>query len=364
MKKLLVVVGTRPNFIKVTRFREVASRYPDFELKIVHTGQHYDYKMADVFFQEFKLHPDFFLNVAQGEPEQQIALITEKLTALIGEYKPDMLLVVGDVNSTRAAAVAASNCGVAIGHVESGLRSFDSTMPEEHNRIVTDKLASIFFVTEPSGKRHLLAEGQPESKIVMTGNTMIDTLVAVQPLIAKSQILQSTGVREKKYLLMTIHRPSNVDTRDGLELVVELITRLSQRSTIVFPIHPRTRKSLDHYNLAARLDENKNVILIDPLGYFDFQKLITGASCVVTDSGGIQEETTFLGVPCLTLRPNTERPVTVDVGTNTLLPFNVDQIDAQVESVLAGKYKKGSIPDLWDGHATERIFAAIARYFE
>lgn len=361
MKRILVVVGTRPNFIKVTRFREVAAGYPELEVKIVHTGQHYDERMADVFFRQFDLTPDFFLNVTQGEPVIQIAEIITGIARLIGEYRPSLLVVVGDVNSTMAAAIAANKTGTRLVHVESGLRSFDRTMPEEFNRIVTDDLTDIFLVTEPSGRKNLLNEGKREAQIHMTGNTMIDTMVSCREHIAKSPVLTDLAVTERKFILMTIHRPSNVDTAEGLGLVAELIGRISESLPIVFPVHPRTRKALEANTLMRSLRENGRVVLTEPLGYFDFQKLVSSCMCVVTDSGGIQEETTFLGIPCLTLRPNTERPVTIDVGTNTLLPFNIAEISKHVESIMAGNYKKGAVPELWDGRSTERIFEILSR---
>lgn len=361
MKKILVVVGTRPNFIKVTRFREVASRYPDIELKIVHTGQHYDEKMSDVFFRQFNLVPDYFLNITQGKPATQIAEIITGVSSLIEEFKPALVIVVGDVNSTMAAAIAANKIGVRLAHVESGLRSFDRSMPEEYNRIVTDDLTDIFLVTEPSGKQNLLNEGKNPAAIFMVGNTMIDSMVACRDQIASSAICGELGIHQKQYILTTIHRPSNVDTAEGLDLVTDLLMKLSQVQKIVFPVHPRTRKALEQNEMFRSLKEDGCVVLTEPLGYFDFQKLIQESSCVVTDSGGIQEETTFLGIPCLTLRPNTERPVTIDIGTNMLLPFNTAEIIHHVQSVLDGNYKRGSIPEMWDGHATERIFEVLSR---
>lgn len=359
MKKILVVVGTRPNFIKVTRFREVAATHPDVELKIVHTGQHYDEKMSDVFFRQFNLVPDYFLNITQGSPSVQIAEIISGVAKLIEAWKPALVVVVGDVNSTMAAAIAANKAGVKLAHVESGLRSFDRTMPEEYNRIVTDDLTDIFLVTEPSGRQNLLNEGKDASRIFRVGNTMIDSMVACRGQIAASGICNALGVEQKKYILTTIHRPSNVDTKEGLALVVELMGRLAAVQKVVFPVHPRTRKTLEQNAMFRSLEESGGVVLTEPLGYFDFQKLVRDCACVVTDSGGIQEETTFLQVPCLTLRPNTERPVTIDVGSNTLLPFNTTEIMHNVDAVLAGNYKKGNIPELWDGFATERIFKVI-----
>lgn len=364
LKKILVVVGTRPNFIKITRFREVAALYPHLEVKIVHTGQHYDDKMADIFFRQFGLTPDFFLNVPQGDPVQQIADVIQGMAKLIAGYRPDLVVVVGDVNSTMAAAIAANKMSVKLAHVESGLRSFDKSMPEEHNRIVTDDLSDLFFVTEPSGLENLKQEGKSPATVFYTGNTMIDTMVKCADQIESSLILQELKLQPRNYFLTTIHRPSNVDNPEGLKLVVELISKLSDKKTVVFPVHPRTRRTLESNDLFKVLQANGKVILTEPLGYFDFQKLVKDCACVITDSGGIQEETTFLGIPCLTLRPNTERPVTVEVGSNTLLPFEIGSVIGYVDSVIAGNYKRGSVPELWDGRATERIFEAIVRYLE
>lgn len=359
---LLIIIGTRPNFIKVTRFKEVAKQHPSLDLKIVHTGQHYDDKMADVFFKQFNLTPDYFLNIAQGSPNSQIAEIMLKLEELINtKFRPDLIVVVGDVNSTLAGALTANKMGIKLAHLESGLRSYDNTMPEEHNRIVTDKLANFFFVTEQSGYDNLKKDGITENQILFSGNTMIDTLVAFQHQIETSAILKELNVQEDKFVLMTMHRPATVDDKKGLLKLHELISYITTNYKIIFPIHPRTLKKLDEFALKNSFINNSNLILCEPLDYFSFQKLIKYSKFIVTDSGGIQEESTFVGKPCLTLRPNTERPVTVTEGTNTLVPFEMDIITKYISQIENGSYKKGLIPKLWDGKSTERILNFISK---
>lgn len=361
MKRILTVVGTRPNFIKVTRFREVASRYAGYELHIVHTGQHYDDKMADVFFRQFNLVPDHFLNTPQGSPASQIAFIITELEKLILKLKPDVMLVVGDVNSTMAAAIAANKCGVKLGHVESGLRSFDRTMPEEYNRIVADELSDLLFVTEQSGLDNLNAERKPKEAIHFVGNTMIDTMVAFAPQIESSDILEQLNAASKNYVLMTMHRPATVDDETGLKKLLELIKDVCAQYPLIFPVHPRTVATLKKFGLHDEFTAISNLTFVEPLDYFAFQKLVKHAKFILTDSGGIQEESTFLGVPCLTLRPNTERPSTVTIGSNELLPFDLQMIRARIADIVAGTYKKGGIPPLWDGKATERIFDVLSK---
>lgn len=359
--KILTVIGTRPNFIKVTRFKEVASKYPNIDLKIVHTGQHYDNNMADIFFEQFGLTPDFFLNVGQGSPNFQIADIMMKLEKLISsDYKPDIILVVGDVNSTLAAALTANKLGIKLAHIESGLRSFDNSMPEEHNRVITDRLADVFFVTEPSGIVNLKNEEVDEHKIKYVGNTMIDTLVKFSSQIEASEILAKLQVEKKLYVLTTLHRPATVDNEEGLKKLIKIFKGISEKYKIVFPIHPRTVNNLKKFGLYETLLSNINLIITEPLDYFAFQKLIKYSKFILTDSGGIQEESTFLQVPCLTLRNNTERPVTCTEGTNTLIKFEVEAINNCISQIESGSYKKGKVPELWDGKSTERILEAIA----
>jgi len=360
--KALLVIGTRPNFIKVTQFKKVAANYASLNLKIVHTGQHYDNKMADVFFKQFELTPDYFLNIGQGSPNTQIAEIMVKLEELIKTtFTPDLVIVVGDVNSTLAAALTANKMGIKIAHLESGLRSLDKTMPEEFNRILTDDLSDYFFVTEPSGLKHLLSEGKDEKNIHFVGNTMIDTLVAFQSEIENSGVLDQLSIRQRPFVLMTMHRPATVDTQEGLSKLIDLIDEITKKYTIVFPVHPRTLKKMEEFNLKGRVVANSNLKLIEPLDYFAFQKLIKYSKFILTDSGGIQEESTFVKVPCLTLRPNTERPVTVIEGTNTLVPFDLDVIFCLIREIENGSYKTGNIPLNWDGHATNRVLEVIAK---
>jgi len=360
-RKILIIIGTRPNFIKVTRFKAVAAKlYPDLSISIVHTGQHYDEKMADVFFQQFHLQPDHFLNISPASANMQMAEIMIRLEELIAKTgKPDLMLVPGDVNSTLAAALFANKHGIRLGHIEAGLRSFDRTMPEEFNRVLTDELSDLYFVTEPSGLYHLKEEKRPDSAIHYVGNTMIDTMVAFEKEISQSQILDQLGIHEHPFILMTMHRPATVDNRQELQKLIDLISEVSARYKVVFPVHPRTIKNAKEFGLYENMTGNKQLICTEPLDYFAFQKLICNCSFIITDSGGIQEESTFRQKPCLTLRPNTERPVTVDEGTNTLLSFDMNDLRAAIQQIENGTYKKGRIPHLWDGKATERILEAL-----
>jgi UDP-N-acetylglucosamine 2-epimerase (non-hydrolysing) len=358
MKKVLVIVGTRPNFIKVTQFRRVAALYPQLELKIVHTGQHFDEKMADVFFRQFQLIPDIFLDIPTASPNTQMAEIMLRLEKIINQEKPALIIVVGDVNSTMAAAITANKMGIRLAHVESGLRSFDRSMPEEYNRIVADELCDLLFVTEQSGIDNLQKEGKSD-RAHFVGNTMIDTLVAFEKEIEKSPILETIGVKEKDFILMTMHRPSTVDTKEGLHQLLTLLRDVTIHYKVVFPIHPRTVKNMRDSGLETGFTSLKGLLLIEPLDYFAFQKLVKSCRFILTDSGGIQEESTFKQVPCLTLRPNTERPSTVSIGSNELLPFDIDHIRSRIAAIENGSYKKGEIPPLWDGRATERIFEIV-----
>jgi UDP-N-acetylglucosamine 2-epimerase (non-hydrolysing) len=361
LKKLLLVIGTRPNFIKVTRFKEVAALYPHIDLKIVHTGQHFDTKMADVFFEQFNLRPDFFLNASGGSANAQIASVMIKLEQLIAsQYQPDLVLVVGDVNSTLAAALTADKMKIPVAHIESGLRSFDRSMPEEFNRLVTDQLARYLFITELSGEENLLKEHISRDNMFMVGNTMIDTLVAFSQKIEQTAILEEMNLRTRQFVLTTIHRPATVDHKEGLKKLIQLFSSLAVNYKVVFPIHPRTVNNLKNFGLYEQLTGIRNLIITEPQDYFAFQKLIKYCKFIITDSGGIQEESTFVGVPCLTLRENTERPVTCTVGTNTLVPFEMSVLEDYIRRIEDGSYKRGEIPRLWDGKATERIFEVLA----
>lgn len=358
-KEVLIIVGTRPNFIKVTQFKKEALLHPQLHIRIAHTGQHFDSKMADVFFEQFNLVPDVFFNVKPASANSQMAEIMVKLEAEINAHRPDLIVVVGDVNSTFAAALTANKMGIKIAHLESGLRSNDKTMPEEHNRVLTDAITDYFFVTEQSGYDHLEAEHKNKEQLFFVGNTMIDTMVAFQKEIDASSILKDLRIEANTYILMTMHRPATVDDENGLKKLAELIQQVSNVFKIVFPIHPRTLKNIDAFHLTSLFKENKNLILTEPLDYFSFQKLVKDSKLILTDSGGIQEESTFLQVPCLTLRPNTERPITVTLGSNELVPFDINLIMEKVNQIKNGTYKKGQIPPLWDGKATSRIVSII-----
>ncbi|MDJ1505952.1 non-hydrolyzing UDP-N-acetylglucosamine 2-epimerase [Xanthocytophaga agilis] len=362
-KKLLTVVGTRPNIIKITQFDKVVQQYPQLTHKLLHTGQHYNHNMSDVFFEELHLaQPQYRIQAETTTVITQMAQIMQGIEGVVREYKPDMLLVVGDVTSTLAAALVANKTNTPLAHIESGLRSYDREMPEEINRILTDAITDLFFVTEQSGLDNLLSEKKSPESIHLVGNTMIDTLVAYDVDIQQSKILGKLEIQPQHYALMTMHRPGNVDTLSGLEQLLDIIAELTRELKIIFPIHPRTLNRLKEFNLYDQVETNPNLILSDPVGYLDFQKLILHARYVITDSGGIQEETTFRKVPCITLRPNTERPSTIDLGSNTLLHFDKEKILTTVNQINTGDYKTCGIPPLWDGKATERIFSLIDKF--
>lgn len=356
MKKVVLVVGTRPNFIKVTRFREFAE-LNDIELTIVHTGQHYDNNMSDSILEQLGIKIDRFLSCSNLSPVELFASIIDRLSKELNEIKPDLVLVVGDVNSTLASALCAHKMGIKIGHIESGLRSFDRTMPEEINRILTDEITDYFFITEPSGEENLIKEGKSKNNMFFVGNSMIDSLVKSQDAIDSLDLLEKLKVKPKKYALVTMHRPSNVDTVEACKKVLKVLDKaLSKTESIVFPIHPRTRASFEKFGFLDVLTSNQGIVLSDPLGYFEFQHLIKNSAFVLTDSGGIQEETTYYKVPCVTIRENTERPITIDIGTNELSSTDIEEVGQKLELVLA---KEGKTPDLWDGFAAKRIFEAI-----
>lgn len=362
MKKVLIVVGTRPNFIKVTRFKKVAAERGTIDVRIVHTGQHFSANMADVFFEQFGLTPDLFLNIGAGSPTTQMAAIMTGLEQVIADERPDLVMVVGDVNSTLAAALVANKMGVRIGHLESGLRSFDRSMPEEHNRILADQLTDHFFITEQSGLDNLRKEGRPEEVLHVVGNTMIDTLVAFEAQVQASPVLNELSLGDGGHVLMTIHRPATVDVPERLSELLDLIADVcASGRKVVFPIHPRTVKNIEAFGLKAKADAIKGLVLTEPLDYFAFQKLIATCAFILTDSGGIQEESTYRRVPCLTLRPNTERPSTVTIGSNELVPLYMRAVREAIARIENGSFKKGEVPPLWDGHATERIVEVLER---
>lgn len=361
MKKILIVVGTRPNFIKVTRFKKVAAAFPQLDIKFVHTGQHFDEKMSKVFFDQFNLRPDFMLNIGQGTPNTQMANVMLGLEQVCSEWKPDLLMVVGDVNSTFAAALTGNKMGIRVAHLESGLRSYDRSMPEEINRLLTDEITDYYFITEQSGIDHLKAAGISDDRLFFVGNTMIDSLVEFDAEVQQSDILQQYNLTPGQYVLMTMHRPSNVDEKAGLETLIAIIKSITGRLKLVFPIHPRTIARLKQFNLWHEIEHLQGLIFSEPLDYFSFQKLTADCKFVVTDSGGIQEETTFRQIPCLTLRNNTERPSTVTIGSNVLVPYTISDVEQYIDSIMQGTFKKGAIPPLWDGKSTDRILEILNR---
>jgi len=343
---ILHVVGARPNFMKAAPvLRALAAR--DTPQTLVHTGQHYDVSMSDVFFQQLGMPaPDFNLAVGSGSHAGQTAEIMIRLEPVVLETKPDVVLVYGDVNSTMAATLVCSKLLVRIGHVEAGLRSFDCTMPEEINRMVTDRLADLLFTPSADGDLNLQNEGLAAEKIHLVGNVMIDSLVRLLPAAMK---VPKNGLPER-YALVTLHRPSNVDDSESLKSILASLLEVSERMPIVFPAHPRTRQRIADFGVNV-----EKLRLVDPVPYIEFLALQRGATVVITDSGGIQEETTYLGVPCLTLRSNTERPVTVTMGTNILVGQDRQKLRSELAKIYDGQRKTGVIPPLWDGHTGERI---------
>ena len=360
MHKIISIVGARPNFIKVAPLHEAFKSYSEVEHIVCHTGQHFDSKMSDIFFRELGLpEPVYNLGVSGGSHAEQTAKIMMAFEEVVLKEKPDLVIVVGDVNSTLACSLVAKKLHIPVVHVEAGLRSFDETMPEEINRMVTDTISDMLFVTEESGMINLRKEGKKEEEIFFTGNVMIDSLVRLQPKFASSHIFEELNIEKGNYVLCTFHRPANVDSEDYLRELQGVLNELSEKCPIVFPIHPRTKNNMKNWGLENGF--SANVIVTDPIGYIDFLSLTSEAKLIITDSGGIQEESTFLGIQCITVRDNTERPVTVDVGTNQLIGRDLSKVKVAALDVLSGNLKKGSKPELWDGKAAERIAAIIVK---
>jgi len=354
--KILHVVGARPNFMKVAPVIKALRGKNGVRQILVHTGQHYDINMSDIFFTQLGIpSPDINLEVGSGTHAMQTAQIMARIETVLLENKPDMILVYGDVNSTVAAAMVCAKLLIPVGHVEAGLRSFDRTMPEEINRLLTDQVADLLFTPSLDGNENLIREGIASEKIHFVGNVMIDTLLyLLTEARLKWPYLSSTlNIKDKQYVLVTLHRPSNVDETVMLTEIMAALEDLSKKIHIIFPIHPRTRARIAASCL--NVAENCQFQMIDPVGYLDFVCLQQKARLVITDSGGIQEETTFLGVPCLTVRENTERPVTVSIGTNILVGQDMARLRSEVDRILAGNAKIGTVPPLWDGMASERI---------
>lgn len=364
MIDVALVAGARPNFIKVGALERAFRNHDGLRPFIIHTGQHYDAKMSDVFFRQLGLpEPEIYLGIGSGTHAEQTARVMTEIEKVFMERKPDVVLVVGDVNSTMAAALTAQKLHIPVVHVEAGLRSGDREMPEEINRLVTDAISDMLYVSEPSGLEHLRAEGQPEEKMLHVGNVMIDSLRRFEEAAAETAYHEKLGLEAGSYVLITAHRPALVDDPDNLSVFVRALERISELGPIVFPVHPRTLSRLRDTGLAERLEQRENIHLTEPIGYLEFLCLMMKAGLVLTDSGGIQEETTALGVPCATVRPNTERPATIDTGTNELVELDVDVLVDAARRAFSGQWKSGRIPDLWDGHAAERIADDLARRF-
>jgi UDP-N-acetylglucosamine 2-epimerase (non-hydrolysing) len=361
-KRIALVVGARPNFMKAAPLLTEIQKYEGlFEPILIHTGQHYDRKLSELFFEQLGLpEPDIYLGVGSDSHARQTAKIMIELEKVFLEIKPQLVVVFGDINSTMAAAIVAAKLGIKLAHIEAGLRSFDNTMPEEINRIVTDRLSDYLFVTEPSGMRNLLNEGVPERKIFFTGNIMIDSLVSNLNRARSSKILGELAIEPKSYATITLHRPSNVDDSSTLKGLLGVLKTVGEKMPVVFPCHPRTRKRIEEFGLNENVP-NGNVRVIEPLGYLDFLKLQADSKIVLTDSGGVQEETTFLKIPCVTLRENTERPVTVEVGSNMLCGSDPEKIVNAAFAIINGNEKVYAIPELWDGQTSGRIVNAFKR---
>jgi UDP-N-acetylglucosamine 2-epimerase (non-hydrolysing) len=364
--KIIHVVGARPNFMKIAPIMAEIGRYPHtFKQILVHTGQHYDEELSQVFFNELNIpRPDAYLGVGSGSHADQTAKVMLAFEPVLLHEQPDLVLVVGDVNSTLACTLVAKKLGVAVAHVEAGLRSFDHTMPEEINRVLTDQMASLLFTTERSAKDNLIREGVTDEKIHFVGNVMIDTLLKHKDRAMALDVLARFDVEPKKFALLTLHRPANVDKPGVLAGLLDGLAEIQQRIPILFPAHPRTIKQVRQYGFEESLAAMSNLRLTEPLSYLEFFNFMANARMVLTDSGGIQEETTILGVPCLTLRENTERPATVTEGTNIVVGADPQRIIEECSLILRNGGKRGNIPELWDGHAARRIVDILVEMVE
>lgn len=373
--RIASVVGARPNFMKISPIVHEIQRIPGIEHRLVHSGQHYDQQMSESFFRDLNIpKPDDNLGVGSGSHAWQTAEVMRRFEVVVLEWKPDVVIVIGDVNSTLAAALVAVKLGIPVAHVEAGLRSFDMSMPEEINRRLTDAISDFLFVTEQSGVRNLRKEGVLDNRLFFVGNVMIDCLLEHRQIAAKSEILRRLGLQDEgfsplPYGLLTLHRPSNVDDPEVLRELLSTIAALSETLPIFFPVHPRSMERIREFGLSGCLTEEKStasrrgIIPLSPLSYLDFLCLMDHARLVLTDSGGIQEETTILGVPCLTLRDNTERPVTVEQGTNQIVGRDRKKILAAASCVLDRERHPVQAPELWDGHASQRILKVLLGKF-
>ena len=354
--EIACVVGARPNFMKIAPILEEMGKYPNLESLLVHTGQHYDYEMSQVFFEDLDIpEPDVYLRVGSGSHAVQTGKIMTAFEEVVTEHKPDVVLVVGDVNSTLACGLVAAKLCIPVAHVEAGIRSFDRTMPEEINRIVTDVVSDYLFTRTEEADENLKQEGLSEEKIFLVGDVTIDTLLKYRDRASSDGILDELGLEKHSYALMTLHRPSNVDIRTNLVNILSALAEIQRKIKVILPIHPRTKARVGEFGLGDRLSSMRNLIIIDPLGYMKFMGLMINAKFVLTDSGGMQTETTVLNIPCLTMRENTERPETVREGTNILVGSNTQPIIEESMKILDGNGKIGVYPEIWDGHTAERI---------
>ena len=354
--KIFNVVAARPNFMKVGPLHRAFERRSEMESILVHTGQHYDEQLSEVFFEQLELpEPDIYLGAGSGSHAAQTARVMISFEGALMEHRPDIVVVIGDMNSTLACSLVAAKCHIPVAHVEAGLRSGDRRMPEEINRIVTDSISDYMFVTEQSGLDNLAREGVPDDRVFFVGNVTIDSLIQFRKKAAEKTILHDLGIGRRQYVLMTMHRPTNVDVFDRLERLVEIIEQVTSILPVVLPIHPRTRNQLQRHGFLERFQVIPQLIITEPLGYLEFLKLMDNAAVVLTDSGGVQEETTYLRVPCITLRDTTERPITTKLGTNVLMPLNADAVADRVMAIQRGDRRIGEIPPLWDGFAADRI---------
>ena len=362
MLKVINVVGARPNFMKVAPIvAAMKRREQEFAPLVIHTGQHYDAAMSDSFFRDLELpQPDFYLGVGSASHAAQTAAVMERFEPVLIKEKPDWVLVVGDVNSTLACALVCAKLGVRVAHVEAGLRSRDRAMPEEINRLLTDQIADLLFTPSADAGDNLRAEGIPAERIRFVGNVMIDSLLKHLPRAQESNVIDVMGLSRQDFAVLTLHRPSNVDDLSTFGRILDAVEEISNRLPIIFPVHPRTKRTITELGFAERIDSARNLRLIEPLGYIDFLGVFSKARLVLTDSGGIQEETTVLGIPCVTLRETTERPITVEMGTNTIAGTDPTRILAAAFAALGRpKDDHPRVPPLWDGHTAERILDAL-----
>ncbi|HMG72541.1 MAG TPA: UDP-N-acetylglucosamine 2-epimerase (non-hydrolyzing) [Pyrinomonadaceae bacterium] len=368
MHKVIIVAGARPNFMKVAPIvAAMRRRHGEFQPLLVHTGQHYDEAMSEAFFRDLEMpEPDVYLGVGSGSHAAQTAAIMQAFEPVVIKEQPDWVVVVGDVNSTLACALVSVKLGIRVAHVEAGLRSRDRTMPEEINRLLTDQIADLLLTPSADGDENLRAEGIPTERIRLVGNIMIDSLLSQLDRAKQSTARADLGLADKEYAVLTLHRPSNVDDTVAFVQIIEALDEIARRLPIVFPAHPRTRKMIVELGVADSVEQIKGLLVIDPVGYLDFLQLLSGARLVLTDSGGIQEETTVLGIPCVTLRENTERPITVEMGTNIIAGTNPANIIKAAMSALDNPPNRSAprVPPLWDGHTADRVLDALIEKVE